>query len=308
MNMVDILLGSGENHVATYIAYTIIGVILGSICHFWTAIKMQNRTYRTKDGVEMNHDDLMLISGSYRKLFERDFFLNPFKAIFYNLLLFMALFMAPGMVATDYRGDVFYVIPHFLLSLTVVCDLMLSKSYSHGELKKIAESEIELDTTLDQLISRNRKVSDETNQQSVTDEKSHSIFSKRLSLEQRLRLLEENRSERLMKAERDELEIEIEYVQKELKNVMDNWKKQKKEFEAEQSQSKTFETKLSRAVPYPLAVIEEIASDESLPTDIRQEALDTIRGYNEKQRAEKEQARIADARLSLDVARKMLNE
>lgn len=236
--MLDVMLTTSSNFQMSLVCYMLLSSLIPILPNHIVDYRMTKETYRTGDGVEVNHKELMKLSDDYKKYAKLMITLNPLTSFAVFFVMSGLFFGIPGYFIANLLDTATFIIPHFCLYIAFVFWTLLSKEYKEQRMSECAE------------------------------------FAKNVFISNK----------------------EIPPSKKEVHPVTIDSEKNEREVETSQA---------SR-IPHSVSVIQDIAADNSLPSDIRYEAKEALREYEKRRELEKEKARVEDARISLDVAKKML--
>lgn len=308
MDTIKILLGISDNIPATFFFYMLLGFVIASIYYYKSYLEVMRQSYTTKDGNNMTHEDVIRFSRKYGKRVYDIHPSCPLLVAFGLTMHNMILFFLPGAILLLTFESAILVVPHFLLYLLVVTQTInTDKEVTLEECRSFAENY----TFHKEKSSSSRKDKVNGKKEKKNKKMKHPAIKQIEVLKSRMKLLEKNRQERLTKEQRLELEYEIQetmYQMTEAMNIVQNLKTEKVTTKLESSKQEELLSSIENSsTPYPISVVREIALDDSLLEEVREEAYQIIRDYEKKRAIEEEQARNEDARISLQVAKQLLS-
>lgn len=307
IDVIKIVFGMSDNILAPYLFYITLGIVIGLIYHYKSLLELNNQSYTTKDGNVMTHEDVIRVSRKYAIRIYDTHPSCPLLIVTGLTMHNMAFFMLPGFLMLLTFKSAILVVPHFLIYILCVIQTMSTdKDETFEECRSFAES-----FTL-QKEKRPSTPKNKVKAKKVRKNKSvkHPSVEQLEILKNRMNLLEQNRQERLTKEQRLELEYEIQktmYEMEKAMNIVQDLETEK--VMTDRNASKKEELLSSTedsSTPYPISVVREIALDDSLLMEVREEAYQIISDYEKKRAIEEEQARNEDARISLQVAKQLL--
>lgn len=338
--MVDILLATNGTFEVSYLLYTFVGALFGTVVFLINWSRDRKKEYVTGDGYVLRHQDMEAFSSVYKDYSQPKLYRNA-PLLFLALLVCVGMmFYVPGMVASYLFGTSFLIIPHFLLILVALsCSSKLSKE-EEERFKQIAktiplhptgnfaesgrfvtEPELFLRKTkqLDNLIkaledSEQEYLEKMAKKQAKLDQsKEEGDVSKIVKFEKKMKKLSK---ERLAK------EKEVESLTEEIKALITNEIPETTAHILKQNpyvifgdshspisnlMEKTTVLQESSPMPYAIDVMEGIARDERLPERLRSEARRSVEEYFQELEKKEEDELVNDAELRLQVAKQMLN-
>lgn len=339
--MIDILVGRSDEIIPTYMFYMGLAFVLGTFLSHLKVNRINNEVYVTGEGYTLSHEDMMKLSSRYAKDKDINSLSNPAECSVLSFYAFLAWFFLPGFIASTLLGTAIFVIPLFILSsLAVFGGAAKWKNEKVNEFKKEAksillhppsefstfgkylvnpeaflvrakeaeEAKITLQTFEKEALKRIRK-----KEGKLESARQIGDVSKIMKLERKLKKIEKERLA-LQKKVESSLEKVKALITDDIPEITGHILEQnpyirfnRTEHSVTTNVPSTQVGLESFQVPHAVHVVSDILNDETLPENLREDAKRIIEAYFQEQENKLEAERVNDAKVSLQVAKQILN-